>query len=212
MKGFLLSLALVQCITTAAAQDIVGKGKVDGKRVVLLSDGSWRYDSSVGTVCSVVAKLAEFCANPKDWYSFATADTVIGESYTFRHDAETYGYLNVWKSGPRPEALTPQTKARLVLEGKPEYLSPVDLEKRFLAVAKRRLGYEPLIIAREASRIAGKDCTLIVLDAKPAEAITFCVADDLSIVASTTARSTLFTQEHRALHEGFLAAISLKAG
>lgn len=77
----------------AFAQQVVGMSMINGKKVELLSDNTWRYlEFEVGKNCKPIHSKLDFCGNPSKWRPQMTAGTDMNAVFT--HDGRNYaGYL-----------------------------------------------------------------------------------------------------------------------
>ncbi len=86
-----LFLAIVTVFAASAhAQESVGRAVVEGKVIILYSDGTWEFEA-VDTDCSVVAKDITFCSNSDGWEKVSNASADAAAS--FRLDDRNYGMV-----------------------------------------------------------------------------------------------------------------------
>jgi hypothetical protein len=75
----------------AIAQDVVGTALVDGKRVELLSNNTWRIARAAGagtSECELIGTLLTFCDASNDWNTSRAAGTDFLRIY--RHSSRVY--------------------------------------------------------------------------------------------------------------------------
>ena len=79
-------------------QEKVGTAIVDGKKVELLSDGSWRYTQpQLSTDCMAIKANLEFCGIQNGWTK--VADNSVDITAQFKFDDRTYGLFIVEEVG-----------------------------------------------------------------------------------------------------------------
>ncbi|MEL7461688.1 MAG: hypothetical protein AAFX59_00505 [Pseudomonadota bacterium] len=95
LRSHLYIFALVGCVlgfTSAAnAQDVVGTAVVDGARVDLLSDQTWRYSNpatDTSSTCPPINSFVSFCGAPS-WISTALPTPDFAAAY--RQSGRIYG-------------------------------------------------------------------------------------------------------------------------
>lgn len=80
--------------TTTVAQNIVGTAVIDGKRVELLSDHSWRYvdPEALSSACTGLSPRVEFCGSKPDWRPIPTTGAFV---QTYVHGSNIFAGLIV---------------------------------------------------------------------------------------------------------------------
>ena len=92
-RALAVALAVVMPVC-AAAQDVLGRSVIGGRTVVILSDGTWRFEDAAETAsdrCSQVADGLTFCGGDGDWTPFPPPSSVIDAAYAY--DDRLYGQI-----------------------------------------------------------------------------------------------------------------------
>lgn len=60
--------------STGLARELIAHTQVNGKPALVFDDGFWRYDDSVGEICSQTGKHGAVCALPSEWSRLPDVD------------------------------------------------------------------------------------------------------------------------------------------
>ncbi|MEL7253894.1 MAG: hypothetical protein AAGL23_06945 [Pseudomonadota bacterium] len=115
MKGFrigVMALALL-CASPVLAADILGTSLVDGRKVEILSDGTWRFSEPLPEDCTSLTSQLLLCATDGKWIKVAPATADI--TAQFRHNDTTYALVIVEDIGAK-QGLTNELMREIVLD------------------------------------------------------------------------------------------------
>ena len=75
MVKLLVSVFLaISFASTVFARELIAQTQVNGKPVLVFDDGFWRYDDSVGEICSQTGRHGAVCALPSEWSRLPEVD------------------------------------------------------------------------------------------------------------------------------------------
>ena len=199
MRTIVLALSFLGLLLNPAyAQSILGRALVDGRTVLILSDGTWRYEDGPATAsgdCNLVALDLSFCGSSGTWIQVTPSDPEITAAYRF--DDLHYG--------------------QIIAEGFGSDHG-LDIETMRGIVIKNAAGAS----GRTASDIPVLDIRPAKIDEMEAETVVFLVKlESVSVVYANTIlilpRRTFqvgtysigsqFTDKHRDIHADFLEHI-----
>lgn len=99
--------------STALAQDIIGTTVLGGKRVDLLSDGTWKFATSDLSNCVAIHKFVEFCGSIFNWHPISSEN--VNYTAIFRYDDSNYAGLIIEDIG-RADGYNYEFFRRFVIE------------------------------------------------------------------------------------------------
>ena len=87
MRVLLLNLTLLSLLLQpASAQTVVGRSAVEGQTILILSDGTWRYERKILTEsvdCKYIVLDLSFCGSTRDWTRIESPQPDIDAVYIF---------------------------------------------------------------------------------------------------------------------------------
>lgn len=183
----------------ASAQDVVGTAIVDGRRVELLSDRTWREASGQPEGCSVVDEPVSFCGSPTRWRRSTSRNPEI-DAYYVASDNE-FAQIIVETLG---------RNAGLDLEG---------FRGIVLEIAGSAMGVRPSevpVLDTRNVEVDGLDAETVVyqIDVSGVPVVfanTLALGDAFAFQAQTWMAGQTFTDEHRELHDEFLSGLRVEA-
>jgi hypothetical protein len=186
-----LALALAFAASPAMSQGIVGKALVEGRTVLLFDDRTWAYEDATGNCPQLTARLS-FCADTQNWTPSTrpTPDVLAA----FRLNATTYANFIYEDLG---------TAMGLTSEGVRDLL---------LQIVSNQTGSLPTVIESAPASVTDQPAETLVYAFKVAGldvvyANTFVLTERSLLQAQTyEVGVTTFTDAHRQVHAGFLAA------
>jgi len=201
LLSVLLVFGLVGALgNTALAQSQVGRAVVDGRTVVLLADGTWRFeDEATNKDCQFSSGPVEFCGSAMTWRTMPdSGNPDIDAFYQYSErlfamiileglgrnagiDEEAFQSITLTNFASRTGTTAEDVPVLSVEDGE---LSGQDV--RTLAYSGSVDGL-PLVFAN----------TLLLLDGHNAQFITYSIGQE-------------FTEEHQNLHAQFLSDITIR--
>ncbi len=190
MKSILLALALLPC--PALAQTVVGTSAIEGRRIEILEDRTWRYAEPGPTgACLPVSGSVEFCGIPAEWKPVPKQGVF---SILYRHDDRTIGGFIAERIGSA------------------DGMSFAVMSKGILAQVGALAGTAPEmvpVLSTSDDTVSGFRATTMVYGAKIegvslvyANSIVVGVHDLVQVV--TWEIGTDYTEAHRAAHADFV--------
>lgn len=185
----------------ATAQTILGKSLIDGRSVVLFSDGTWEFETlSEGNACKALSKILQFCGEPTFWVPQPKPNPLVAGFY--RHSATEYLMLVPEQVGS-DNALTAEAFLASVIQnaasGAGVSTDDVVVSENYLAPFQEgvlpTIGYSVTIAGTPYSYL-----TSIYLGRKNSLQILTFIAGETEII-----------QEHRAFHEEALTLTTFDA-
>ncbi len=196
MRHTVLLLALLFSATSSWAQEIGGLGDLNGEKVILLPDHTWRFDDAGGERCTPVKGTAEICALPSVW-SPVPGDPGF-EPQWFQQGKDFRAVL--WVLGDA--GLDPPMTVQIV--------------KRFINSDRGKDSDFGLTVEDTKVQLAGKRPTTLasVIGTTSTRVYSFAFLGDGTVLLAVTVEDPSFTYSvaHKTVHAGFLAAIRVEAG
>ena len=193
----LLAAIIILGMPWATAQESVGKAVVDGKVVVLYSDGTWQYESGEAG-CSPIAKGITVCPGNEGWMkaSNASADAAA----TFRLDDRNYAMIIDEKLGVA-DGLNKEFMTKAVITN--------------VAIGANIPESEVLTMNIEDGQLFGRDKRTITygapidgLDVVYVNSVVFSENRTLQILTYSIGK--VFTDEMGANHQSFISTIKVE--
>jgi len=174
------------------AQEILGTSVIGGKRIEILSGGTWRFKKNAPGPCLPLSTKLSFCGSFLDWKPVGPGSTEIIAQY--RHDDKTYGMFIIEDLGAA-DGMTAEYMRNSVLENA---ASGSGVQIRDVPVLD--------IYESELGEYTGE--TMIygtTLDGLPmVMANTTIVTNDTTLQVVTYEISKDYTPKHAKLHRSFL--------
>ena len=194
MRWLALSLTLV---APAMAQDVLGTAVVDGRRVELLSDNTWREVDTAPAECRRIEGPVLFCGDPDRWPSMEPENPSIDAA--FETGVASFAAITVEEIG-RDRGADDAAMRTFLLDSEAQQAGVED--------------GEDLVIAESPAEIDGRDAMTLVMTRKVVDipsvvATTYHIGEDFHVRALTWELFDGFRPEHRALHRQFLSQIQL---
>jgi len=191
MKVLALALALTIGVgPVARAADPLLRGEIEGKPVLLFADGFWRFDDAVGEICTRAGSHGEVCALPSDWSRLPDVDQGRAGLPEFVRDAFTAEFRVLQPFGG--ESLT------------------VKNAMAFIGNQSMDNGVRGTVLSTTESAIAGFGGGQVVIASgtRGVMAFTFALQNGRLLIARTREQgTTLFSADHAAAHDSFVAAL-----
>ena len=185
-----LSFSLVSLGTASVAREVVWKGNVDGKDVVMFDGGFWRFDDSGGARCTKIAHVGDLCALPASWAPFPQTNAKALRPRFFREGFEGF--------------VTSLTPTRGPIEARSINLTLSEIA----SVA----GGPPTVLQKGSARLDDLDGQQIVyvhLD----RVMAFSIFDQngrILIFYTETSGFTLFHKDHQTAHQDLINSVELE--
>jgi hypothetical protein len=184
---------LAGCISIGEARDLMGNVVVEGRPIVVYSDGSWRFDDSLGDVCTTVSRVGQVCAIPSEWSPLPLNPE--NDEAIFWNESGFLAKVNVLPLRNTNYLLTTEDPMAFILNRSfSGGLQGLQIEK-----SEASIGDAP-----------GK--TLVIhVQGRGVIAFTYAFVEERAIIAQTSqSNTTLFLSDHRKAHKGFLSAIKIR--
>jgi hypothetical protein len=191
-----IGVTVTLCLLSGAvlAQELVGKALVDGREVELFSDQTWRFSGTPEENCKTLSTRLSFCGDSTRWQTSAkpTPDVIAA----YRHDSISYGQFIIEDLGT-DQGLTMSSVRKFILD-----------------FAGQVSGEPPVIISTEPITLGGLLGETIVYSftisgLRTVYSNTVLLGKDTLLQAITYQLTDGFTDEHKALHDEFIAATRL---
>ncbi|MCP3972325.1 MAG: hypothetical protein GY717_18775 [Rhodobacteraceae bacterium] len=184
--------------SAATAQDVIGSAVVGGKKIEILSDQTWRYQSRTEiSKCVPVHSDVSFCGSILNWRPQAKSGYF---SAIFSHSARIYGGLIIEDIGTNDGI-------------NHEYMRGTVLETAADAVGVA-VEYIPVLDVFH-QEVDGREAETIVYGAR-VDGVGFVYANTISIAENLTVQAlvwgvgTEFTDKHRMWNEDFLENLRIE--
>ena len=198
LKIALVTLGLLLA-PSVMAQDVVGRALIDGKRVELLSDQTWRFEDQAAAPagCKNVHARLQFCGSTTQWQTAQPANADIVAAY--RHDDRNYAQFIVEGIGTN-DGMTPEFMRNVVIEN--------------AATATGQSKEDIVVIGIEDAQIDGKDGETVIYQFRVdglqvVFANTIVVTEDLTVQAMTYSVAPGYNDTQRALTADFIAGTKI---
>ena len=185
------------CTGNAWPQSVVGRTVIEGQRVELLDDNTWRYAEAAALPagCQDLREGVSFCAAPAQWQRITNAPPQLTAQYRF--DDKTYGQFVVEGVG---------SSSGITLAGVKETVIS------YAAQASQMSPAQVPVLEDFPQVVDGQDGDTIVYGAtisgmKFVFANTIVINEGRTIQAMTYTFGETFSEDHRNLHAEFLADI-----
>ncbi len=174
------------------ASEILGTSIVDGRKVEILSDGTWRFSEPLPEDCQSLTSQLLLCATDSKWTKVAPATADI--TAQFRHNDTTYGLIIVEDIGAK-QGLTNELMREIVLDNAAAAIGFDRDDVSVVSVDDTQLFGKPAETLSYFMEIDGlpvlyRNTVLIDAD-QTVQALTYEVAREL-------------TTEHKSLHTEYL--------
>lgn len=192
-----VTLAASLLALPALAQNVVGSSQVDGQKVELLDDNTWRYAAEVAPGCDPIAMGVSFCYPAGQWQGSPPPGPDITAAY--RHDDKHYAQFIIEAVGADDGANAGMMRKIVV--------------QNAAAATGQSMSDIPTLAIEEAM-IAGKNAETIVYKVN-FDGLSVVFANSILIEkkqmmqAMTYALGTDFSAKHKALHAEFLEDIQM---
>jgi hypothetical protein len=197
MNKAISAACLMLCAGNAWAQSVIGRTVIDGQRVELLDNNTWRFAEAATSPagCHDLREGVSFCGAPAQWQRITNAPPQLTAQYRF--DDKTYGQFVIEGVG---------SSSGMNLAG---------IREMVIGYAAQASQVSPgniPVLDTYAQIVDGLDGDTIVYGAtisgmKFVFANTIVVEDARTIQAMTYTFGETYAEEHRNLHAEFIAEI-----
>ena len=195
---FIIVLALIFLGLSVNAQSILGRAIVNGQTVLILSDGTWRYESTSSKECHLVALDLSFCGSSEIWKKVRPDNPEITAQYKF--DDLHYGMI-ISEGLGSDDGVDLATLREIALENASYFSGGTASDVPVLDI------YIDRIDEMEA------DTMIYVVklnDLNFVYANTMLILPQMTLQAATMAVGSQFTDKHKEIHALFLENVVLE--
>ncbi|MCP5085838.1 MAG: hypothetical protein GY952_03405 [Rhodobacteraceae bacterium] len=183
--------------TSGNAQQVVSRGIVDGKKIEILADFTWRYETPSIAGCKRLHSKLEFCGDPEFWRSSTPPSPEILAQY--RHDDKNYGQIILEDLGS-DDNVTAEFMRGAVIDNAAAAIGGTTNDVTILDVVETTFDGQPAENVVYHVKINGLDVvfanTIVIYQKTTMQAMTFAVA-------------TTYTDNQRQLLDRFLSKLKL---
>ncbi|MCP5072418.1 MAG: hypothetical protein GY947_03880 [Rhodobacteraceae bacterium] len=194
--GLVIAFSLF-ATTGGNAQQVVSRGIVDGKKIEILADFTWRYESPSASGCKRLHSKLEFCGDPEFWRSSTPPSPEILAQY--RHDDRNYAQVILEDLGS-DDNVNAEFMRGAVIENAAAATGGTTDDVAILDVVEMTFNGQPAETVVYHVKINGLDVvfanTIVISKRTTLQAMTFSVA-------------STYTDEQRRLLDRFLSKLKL---
>lgn len=197
---FVVAATLLQCPASAqtagGTADVIGKTILGGKRVELLSDRTWRFASTAEAdiKCQPINTALTFCGSILDWRPSSTNGTEF--TRLFHHDSRNYAGI-VYENVGKADGMEREAYRALIISGSAAAVGVQASDVPVIDVFDQPVDEVPGETMIYGLRVEGISAvyinTSVLMDQHAIQFLTWSIGSEL-------------TDDHRALHDRFIAA------